>query len=173
MNREQKKQAVINLTEQVNNATNLYLTDSSSLDVATINKFRGKCYENNIKFQVVKNSLLRKAFEASNIDYAPLYDVLVGSTSLMFSETANLPAKVLKEFREENEKPLLKAAFINSEVYLGDEMIKELINLKSKEQLIGEVIGLLQTPIQNVISALNSGGATIAGVVKTLSEREN
>lgn len=173
MNREQKKQAVINLTEQVNNATNLYLTDSSSLNVATINKFRSKCYDNDIKFQVVKNSLLRKAFEASDIDYAPLYDVLVGSTSLMFSETANLPAKVLKEFREENDKPLLKAAFINQEVYIGDEMIKELVSLKSKEQLIGEVIGLLQTPIQNVISALNSGGATIAGVVKTLSEREN
>ena len=126
MNREQKKQAVINLTEQVNNATNLYLTDSSALSVETINKFRSKCYDNDIKFQVVKNTLLRKAFEASDIDYTPLYDVLVGSTSLMFSETANLPAKVLKEFREENDKPLLKAAQ-NKIVYVAFKEVMRIL----------------------------------------------
>lgn len=173
MNREQKKQAVIELTEQVNNATNLYITDSSELNVENINKFRALCYEKNIQFKVVKNTLLKKAFEASDINYEGLYDVLVGPTALMFSDTANLPAKVLKEFREDADKPLLKAAFIDSEVYLGDEMIKELVNLKSREELIGEVIGLLESPIKNVISGLNSGGATIAGVLKTLSEKEN
>lgn len=173
MNREQKKQAVIDLTEQVNNATNLYVTDSSELNVESINKFRGMCYENNIQFQVVKNTLLKKAFEASDINYEGLYDVLVGPTSLMFSDTANLPAKVLKEFREDFDKPLLKAAIIDSEVYLGDEMIKELVSLKSKEELIGEVMGLLESPMKNVLSALNSGGATLSGVLQTLSEKEN
>lgn len=173
MNREQKRQAVIDLTEQVNNASNLYLTDSSSLDVATINMFRRKCHESDIKFQVVKNTLLRKAFEASDINYESLYGVLSGSTAIMFSETSNLPAKVLKEFRTGFDKPLLKAAFIDSEVYIGDDMIEDLVNLKSREQLIGEVIGLLQTPMNNVMSALNSGGNTISGLVKTLSEREN
>lgn len=173
MNREQKKQAVIDLTEQVNNAANLYITDSSELNVESINKFRGLCYDNNIQFQVVKNTLLKKAFEASDINYEGLYEVLAGPTALMFSETANLPAKVLKEFREGNEKPLLKAAFIDSEVYLGDEMIKELVSLKSKEDLIGDVMGLLQSPMMNVMSALNSGSGTLTGILQTLSEKEN
>ena len=146
----------------------------SSLNVENINKFRGLCHKSDIKFQVVKNTLLKKAFEASDVNYEGLYDVLTGSTSLMFSETANAPAKVLKEFRDDdNEKPVLKAAFIDLEVYLGDDMINELVSLKSREELIGEVIGLLESPIKNVLSALNSGGATISGLVETLSNREN
>ena len=173
MNREEKKQAVISLTEQVNNTSNLYVTDASSLNVESINKFRGLCHKSDIKFQVVKNTLLKKAFEASDVNYEGLYDVLTGSTSLMFSETANAPAKVLKEFIEDNDKPLLKAAFIDSEVYLGDDQINELVGLKSREELIGEVIGLLESPIKNVLSALNSGGATISGVLETLSNKEN
>lgn len=172
MNREEKKQAVISLTEQVNNATNLYVTDASTLNVESINKFRGLCHKNGVKFQVVKNSLIKKAFEASDVNYDELYQVLKGSTSLMFSETANAPAKILKEFREDNDKPLLKAAYIDKEVYLGDEMIKELANLKSKDELIGDVIMLLQAPITNVVSALNSGGSTIASLLQTLSEKE-
>ena len=172
MNREEKKQAVISLTEQVNNTSNLYVTDASTLNVEDINKFRGLCHQNDIKFQVVKNTLLKKAFEASDVNYESLYGVLTGSTSLMFSETANVPAKILKEFREENDKPLLKAAFIDSEVYLGDEMIKELVNLKSKEELIGDVMSLLQSPINNVISGLSSGGSTLSSLLVTLSERE-
>lgn len=172
MTREEKKQAVIDLTDQVNNTANLYVTDASSLDVESINKFRGLCHKSDVKFQVVKNTLLKKAFEASDVNYESLYGVLTGSTSLMFSETANVPAKILKEFREENDKPLLKAAFIDSEVYLGDEMIKELVNLKSKEELIGDVMSLLQSPINNVISGLSSGGSTLSSLLVTLSERE-
>lgn len=172
MNREEKKQAVISLTEQLNNATNLYITDASTLNVENVNKFRGLCHKNDIKYQVVKNTLLKKAFEASDINYEDLYQVLSGSTSLMFSETANLPAKVLKEFRTENDKPVLKAAFIDSEVYLGDNMINELATLKSKEELIGDVMNLLQSPIKTVISSLNSGGSTIASLLQTLSEKE-
>lgn len=172
MTREEKKQAVIELTEQVNNATNIYVTDASTLDVESINKFRGLCYEKDIKFKVVKNTLLKKALEASDINYEGLYEVLKGSTSLMFSDTANLPAKVLKEFREENEKPLLKAAYIDSEVFYGDDSIKELATLKSKEELLGEVITLLESPMKNVISSLSSGGSTIASLLQTLSEKE-
>lgn len=172
MNREEKKQAVISLTEQVNNASNLYITDASTLNVESVNKFRGLCHENDVKFQVVKNTLLKKAFEASDVNYEDLYQVLTGSTSLMFSETANAPAKILKKFREENEKPVLKAAFIDTEVYLGDNMINELATLKSKEELIGDVLNLLESPIKNVISSLNSGGSTIASLLQTLSEKE-
>ena len=172
MTREEKIQAVISLTEQVNSATNLYITDASTLNVESINKFRGLCHKSDVKFQVVKNTLLKKAFEASDVNYDDLYQVLNGSTSLMFSDTANAPAKILKEFREDNDKPVLKAAYINSEVYLGDEMIKELASLKSKNELIGDVINLLESPIKTVISSLNSGGSTIASLLQTLSEKE-
>ena len=172
MTREEKKQAVISLTEQVNNTSHLYVTDASSLDVASINKFRGLCFDKDVKFQVVKNTLLKKAFEASEVNYDDLYQVLTGSTSLMFTETANVPAKILKEFREDNDKPVLKAALINNELYLGDEMINELANLKSKEDLIGDVIMLLQAPITNVVSSLQSGGSTLASLLQTLSEKE-
>jgi len=173
MTKEEKKQALISLTEQVKNASNFYVTDASALNVASINQFRALCYQEGIKFQVVKNTLLRKAFEANEGNYDELYPVLHGSTSLMFSDVANAPAKLLKKFRLENEKPILKAAYIESEVYIGDDMIKELVAIKSREELIGGIITMLQSPITNVVSALNSGGNTLSGLVKTLSEREN
>jgi len=172
MTREEKKQAVISLTEQVNNAPNLYIADASTLNVETINNFRRLCYSKDIKFQVVKNTLLKKAFEASDVNYEGLYEVLSGPTALMFCETANAPAKVLKEFREGNEKPLLKAALIDSEVYIGDDKINELASLKSREELIGDVMLLLGSPIKTVMSSLSSGGSTIASLLQTLSEKE-
>jgi len=172
MTREEKIQAVISLTEQVNNAPNLYIADASTLNVESINNFRRLCFSKDVKFQVVKNTLLKKAFEASEVNYDGLYEVLVGSSALMFSDTANIPAKVLKEFRKENDKPLLKGALIDSEVYIGDDKINELASLKSREELIGDVITLLESPMKNVISALSSGGTTIASLLQTLSEKE-
>jgi large subunit ribosomal protein L10 len=110
--------------------------------------------------------------ESSDKDFGELTEILKGNTSLMFSETGNAPAKVIKEFRRKSDKPLLKGAFIQESIYVGDDQLDNLVNLKSKDELVGEIIGLLQSPAKNVISALKSGGNTIAGLVKTLSERE-
>lgn len=172
MTREEKNIELQRLTEQIAGLTSFYLTDSSTLSVAKINKFRGLCYEKGVSLKVVKNTLLRKALEANDQDFEGLYDSVKGPTALMFSEEASASAKVLKEFREENERPLLKAAYIDGSFYIGDDKIKELASLKSKEELIGEVITLLQSPATNVISALSSGGSTIASLLQTLSEKE-
>lgn len=171
MTREQKQEALRELTEQISGINSFYITDSSSLDVASINDFRRMCHEKGVTFKVVKNTLLKKALEANEGNYEGLYEVLHGPTSIMYSEMANLPAKVLSEFRKTAEKPVLKAAYIDSDVYLGDDKIKELISLKSKEDLIADLIALLQSPAKNVISALQSGGSNLSGILKTLSER--
>jgi large subunit ribosomal protein L10 len=162
------------LKEKFANNPFFYITDSSALTVEHINKFRRICFEKGIEVHVVKNTLAKKALEASapeEKNYVALYDALHGPTTLLFCETANLPGKVLKEFRTKHEKPVLKAAYIDSSVYFGDDQIEALATLKSKEDLIGEIIGLLQSPAKNVISALKSGGNTIAGLVKALEER--
>jgi large subunit ribosomal protein L10 len=172
MTKEEKNLELQSLTECIAGLSSFYVTDSSTLDVAKINKFRRLCYSKGVQFKVVKNTLLRKALEASDKDYAEVYPLLAGPTSLMYAEDMSISAKVLKEFRESSERPLLKGAYIDGSVYIGDDKIKELASLKSREELIGEVIGLLQSPITNVISALSSGGNTIAGIVKTLSEKE-
>lgn len=172
MTREEKQLVLNELTETIGNASSFYITDASTLDVASINKFRGLCYSKNVKFQVVKNTLLKKALEVNEGNYEELYEVLSGPTSLMFSDVANLPAKVLKEFRETFDKPILKAAFIDTEVYLGDDKIKELATLKSKEDLLADVIMLLQSPMKNVVSSLQSSGSTLASLLQTLSEKE-
>lgn len=170
---KEEKQIVLNeLTEIIGNASSFYITDASTLDVASINKFRRLCFSKNVKFQVVKNTLLKKALEANEANYEGLYEVLSGPTSLMFSDVANLPAKILKEFREEFDKPILKAAFIDTDVYLGDDKIKELSTLKSKEDLLADVIMLLQSPMKNVVSSLQSSGGTLASLLQTLSEKE-
>jgi large subunit ribosomal protein L10 len=137
-----------------------------------MNQFRGLCYEKDVQFKVVKNTLLKKALEASETDFESMYELLSGPTALMYSAEAKNSALVLKQFREDNEKPVLKGAFIDGSFYIGDDKIKELASLKSKEELIGDVIMLLQSPAKNVISALSSGGSTIAGVLQTLSEKE-
>ena len=172
MTREEKSQVIEELTAQLADNTNIYLTDISGLDAATTSNLRRACFKANVKLAVVKNTLLEKAMEASDKDFGELPTTLKGNTSVMYSETGNGPAKVIKEFRKKSEKPLLKGAFIEESIYIGDDLLDTLVDIKSREELIGEVIGLLQSPAKNVISALKSGGGTIAGIVKTLSERE-
>lgn len=171
MNKEEKHELVLALTEQIKEYGNFYITDTSDLTVAKINDIRRKCFESDIKIQVAKNTLIRKAMEAVDGDFTQLYDVLKGSSSILFSKSATAPAKLIKQLRKTGEKPILKAAYIDSAIFVGDNQLDALTKLKSKEQLIGEIIGLLQSPAKNVVSALQSGGNILAGVVKTLQER--
>lgn len=171
MKKEEKYEVVSALAEQIKEYGNFYVTDTSNLTVAKINAIRRKCFESDIKIQVAKNSLIKKAVEAVGGDFTPMYDSLKGSSSVMFSKSSTAPAKLIKELRKSGDKPLLKVAYIDSAFFIGDNQLDTLVNLKSKEQLVGEIIGLLQSPAKNVISALQSGGNIIAGVVKTLQER--
>lgn len=171
MRKEEKYEVVSELTEKIKEYGNFYITDTSNLTVAKINAIRRKCFENDIKIQVAKNSLIKKAVEATGNDFTQMYDALKGSSSIMFSKSSTAPAKLIQELRKSGEKPVLKVAYIDSAFFIGDNQLESLVNLKSKEQLIGEIVGLLQSPAKNVISALQSGGNIIAGVVKTLQER--
>jgi len=171
MNKEEKYELVHDLTEQIKEYGNFYITDTSDLTVAKINAIRRQCFDSDITMKVAKNSLIKKAMEAAGGDFSPIYDVLKGSSSILFSKSSTAPAKLIKQLRKKGDKPILKAAYIDSSVFIGDNQLDTLINLKSKEQLIGEIVGLLQSPAKNVISALQSGGNIIAGVVKTLQER--
>jgi large subunit ribosomal protein L10 len=172
MNREEKNDLVVALADQMREFGNFYITDTSDLSVEKINKIRRKCFESDITIKVAKNSLIRKAMEAVGGDFDDVFGVLKGASSIMFSKSATAPAKLIKELRRTGDKPLLKAAYIDSSSFIGDDQLNALVALKSKEQLVGEIIGLLQSPAKNVISALQSGGNTIAGLVKTLQERE-
>jgi large subunit ribosomal protein L10 len=156
MTREEKSIAIEDLTAQLAGVNVIYLADTSGLDAATTSDLRRACYKAGIKLEVVKNTLLEKAMEASDFNYGDLPSVLKGNTSIMISETANGPAKIIKDFRKKGTKPLLKGAYINSEIYIGDDQLDTLATIKSKEELIGEIIGLLQSPIQRVISALQN-----------------
>ena len=172
MRKEQKTQAIQELTEKFSNAPFFYVTDSSALTVEQVNNLRGKCFEKGVEMKVVKNTLTKKALESiEGTDYSELYESLKGPTALMFSSTANVPAKIIEEFRKTHDKPVLKAAYIESSVYIGDDQVKALASLKSKEELIGEVILLLQSPAKNVVSALKSSSGKLAGLVKALQER--
>src|ERR1700760_1939753 len=171
MNKEEKNELVLALTEQIKEYGNFYITDTANLTVAKVNAIRRKCFESEITMQVAKNSLIKKAMEAAEGDFSPMYDVLKGSSTILFTRSATAPAKLIKQLRKKGEKPILKAAYIDAAIFVGDNQLDTLINLKSKEQLIGEIIGLLQSPAKNVVSALQSGGNKLAGVVKTLQER--
>jgi large subunit ribosomal protein L10 len=171
MTREEKSQVIEDLKARLADANVVYLADISGLDAETTSNLRRTCFKAGIKLEVVKNTLLEKAMEASDNDYGDLPNVLSGNTSIMIAENGNAPAKVIKEFRKKADKPILKGAFIHQAVFIGDNQLDALIALKSKEEVIGEIVGLLQSPAKNVISALKSGGNTIAGLVKTLSER--
>ncbi len=171
MTKQEKAEVIEQLTEQFNANGFFYITDSSGLTVAEVNNLRRKCFEKGVGFKVAKNTLIKKAMDAGEADYENLYDLLKGPTALMFTQTANMPGKVIKEFRESSEKPILKGAWIDSSVYIGDDSLNELSKLKSKEELIGEIIGLLQSPVKNVLSSLQSGGQTLSGLVKALEER--
>ncbi|MCC7332202.1 MAG: 50S ribosomal protein L10 [Flavobacteriales bacterium] len=171
MNREEKNQYIVDLTEKLNKANIFYLADIAGLDAENSSKLRRSCFNGNIQIEVVKNSLLKKALEKAEGNYDDLYVSLKGNTSIMFSEIGNAPAKLIKEFRKKSEKPVLKGAYIDQAIFVGDASLDALVALKSKEELLGEIIGLLQSPAKNVVSALKSSGGKIAGIVKTLSEK--
>lgn len=171
MRKEEKHEVVLALTETIAEYGNFYITDTANLSVAKVNDIRRKCFESGIKMQVAKNKLIRKAMEASEGDFSEMFDVLKGSSSILFSKTANAPAKLIKQLRRTGDKPLLKAAYIDSSVFIGDNQLDALVNLKSKEQLVADIIALLQSPAKNVISGLQSGKNKLAGIVKTLQER--
>ncbi|SHG47762.1 50S ribosomal protein L10 [Winogradskyella jejuensis] len=172
MTREEKSLVIEELTAQLADNTNIYLTDISGLNAVDTSNLRRACFKANVSLAVVKNTLLEKAMEASDKDFGDLPSTLKGNTSVMYSETGNGPAKVIKAFRKKSEKPLLKGAFIEESIYIGDDQLDALVEIKSREELLGEVIGLLQSPAKNVISALKSSGGALAGILKTLSEKE-
>lgn len=177
MTREEKGQIIEELAEKLAGSPYFYITDASGLNVETINSFRRLCYQRGVEYKVVKNTFLAKAMqslEASGDDrgYQDLYGTLHGVSSVMFAEQGNVPAKLLKEFRKKSPKPLLKAAYIDSAVFVGDNQLDALVNLKSKNELIADVVAILQSPMKTVLSQLQSGGNTIAGIVKTLQTRE-
>ncbi len=173
MTRSEKAAAIDLLKDKFAEHEFFYLTDSSTLTVEQVNKLRGLCHEKNVELKVVKNTLAVKALQdaAEDKGYAALIEHMKGPTAIMFTKTSNAPAKIIKEFREDFEKPVLKAAYIDSDVFVGDDALEALTKLKSKEELIGDVILLLQSPIKTVVSSLQSGGSTIAGLVKALEER--
>ena len=150
---------------------NFYLTDVSDLNAEKTSQLRRQCFNSGVKMIVVKNALLHKAMQQMEKDYEGLYDVLKGSTALMLCETGNAPAKLIKNFRKTNDRPILKGAFIEECCYIGDDMIDALCNVKSKNDLIADVIALLQSPMKNIISGLQSGGHKLSGILETLSER--
>jgi len=171
MTREQKAQVIADLTDVLAGVKNLYLTDTEGLNAAQTSALRRACFKANIKLSVVKNTLLAKAMEASDKDFGALKDILKGNTSLMIADAGNTPAKVIKDFRKKSTKPILKGAYIEEAIYIGDDQINALVAIKSREELIGDIITLLQSPAKNMVLALQSGGSTISGVLKTLSER--
>ncbi|MRI00403.1 50S ribosomal protein L10 [Kriegella sp. EG-1] len=171
MTKEEKGVVIEDLTKQLAESSIIYLADISGLDAQTTSDLRRACFKSNIQLSVVKNTLLAKAMDAAEKDFGELPAVLKGNTSLMFSEVGNGPAKVIKNFRKKSEKPLLKGAFIEEAIFVGDDNLDALASIKSKEEMIGEIIGLLQSPAKNVISGLKSGGGKLAGILKTLSER--
>lgn len=172
MRHEEKEVIIDGLTDQINNSSHFYLADISELNAADTSSLRRKCFEKEIELVVVKNTLLRKALEKSEGNFDELFGILKNSTSIMFCETGNTPAKLIKEFRKDHDRPLLKAAFVEESVYLGDEQLDILSSLKSKDELIGDVLMLLGSPMNNLLSALRSGGNNMAGALKTLAEKE-
>ncbi len=171
MTKQEKVQEIQDLTSEITSVKNLYLTDIAGLDAIQTTALRRACFNANIRLSVVKNTLLAKAMEASEKDFGELKSVLKGNTSLMISETGNAPAKLIKDFRKKSDKPLLKGAYIEETIYIGDDQIDYLESIKSKEELIGDVISILQSPAKNLILALESGKSNLSGILKTLSER--
>ncbi len=172
MRREEKNAIVDSLAEKLKEYSHFYLTDTAQLNAADTSDLRRKCFENDIKLIVVKNTLLKRALEMSEGNFEELYPVLKGTTSIMFAQTGNVPAKLIKEFRKRHDKPVLKGAYVQESIFIGDGMLDTLISVKTKQELIGDIILLLQSPARNVVSALQSGGNKIHGVLETLSKRE-
>jgi len=172
MTKEEKAKYVDELAEQLANNNVIYLTDTAELTVEAVNGLRRKAFNAKVSMRVVKNTLLEKAMDrVEDKDFGDLRDTLKGATSIMFAEAGNAPAKLIKDVRKKSEKPILKGAWIDEGVYIGDDQLGMLADIKSKEELLGEIIGLLQSPAKNVVSGLKGAGGKIAGILKTLEER--
>lgn len=171
MTKEEKNREIERIASLIESTNTIYLADINGLNAQDTSALRRLCFQRNVNLSVVKNTLLKKAMERSERNFDELYEVLKGNTSVMIAEAGNVPAKLIKDFRKKTDKPILKGAFIDESIYIGDNQLEVLSSIKSKEELIGDVIALLQSPAKNVISALQSGGSTIAGLVKTLEER--
>lgn len=173
MKKEDKGKIIQELSEKFAKFNYFYITDASGMTVENVNKFRKLCYAKGIEYKVVKNSLIKKALQTTQTDYSSFDGtVLKGFSGILFADSGNAPAKLLKEFHKAGvEKPVLKGASVNSDLFIGADQLDVLATLKSKNELIGDIIATLQSPAQNVISALQSGGQKISGVLKTLSER--
>lgn len=174
MTKTEKTNVIADLKEKFGSSQYFYIADSSTLTVEQVNNLRGLCFQNGIEMKVVKNTLAMKAMEQCDAEknFEGLYGSLKGPTTIFFTETGNAPAKIIKEFRKGHERPILKAAYIDTAIYEGDEQIDVLAKLKSREELIGEIITILQSPAKNVIGSLQSGGSKLSGILKTLSQRE-
>lgn len=172
MKRSEKLEIIDNLTKEINSYNHFYLADVADLNAEDTSSLRRLCYNEQVKLIVVKNTLLRKALENSDKKADELYEVLKGNTSIMLSEVGNVPAKLIKEFSRKHKKPVLKAAYVEESVYVGENQLDALISVKSKNELLGELVGLLQSPIKKVLGQLQSGGTTIHGILQTLSEKE-
>ncbi len=171
MTREEKSQVIQDLTAKLADTSTIYLADISGLDATTTSNLRRACFKADVQLSVIKNTLLAKAMEASDKDFGDLPSVLKGNTSMLVAEAANAPAKLIKEFRKKSDKPFLKGAYAEESVYIGDDQLDALVNIKSREELFGDIITLLQSPAKNVISALQSGGNKLSGILTTLSEK--
>jgi len=171
MKKEEKNLVVEALADKLNNNNNFYIADISDLNAEDTFALRKLAFKRNVTLTVVKNTLLIKAMDKADKDLETLYDILKGPTSIMFAESGNAPAKLIKDFRKTSEKPILKGAYIEEMTYVGDDQLDFLVALKSKNELIADVIGLLQSPVSNVMSSLQSGGSILSGIVKTLSEK--
>lgn len=170
MRKEVKDTIIVELGKKLKEYPHFYLVDIAGLNAEQTSNLRRKCFKNEIKMVVVKNTLLHKAFETSEIDFEPLYGCLKGNTAVMFCNTANVPARLLKEYKKEG-VPALKAAYAEEGIFVGADKLEELASLKSKNEIIADIVALLQSPAKNVVSALQSGANTIHGVLKTLGER--
>lgn len=172
MRREEKNQVIASLAEQINNANHIYVADIAGLNAMDTSNLRRECYKSNVSLVVAKNTLFKRALQESDKDINGLDEILNGPTSVFFSEVGNAPAKLIKAFRKSNERPILKGAYVEEDVYIGDEQLDTLVAIKSKNELIADVIGLLQSPVKSVLGALQSGGNTITGILKTLEEKK-
>jgi large subunit ribosomal protein L10 len=173
MKKEDKSTVIEQIVLTLGEYSCFYVTDINALNAEKTSALRRSCFKKDVKLMVVKNTLLKKALESLDKDYSPLYEVLKGNTALMFSNVSNAPAKLIKDFRKDKEIPAFKAAYVEESFYIGSDQLETLINIRSKNELIGDVIALLQSPAKNVISALQSGGNILHGVLKTLGEKEN
>lgn len=171
MTKEEKQLQINAIAGSIDGTPNFYLADISGLNAETTFKLRKACYKKGIKLAVVKNTLLKKALDSLEADYSEVYDTLKGNTSIMLSETGNAPAKLIAEFNKKHDKPVLKAAYVEESIYVGADQLPMLVEIKSKDELLGEIIGLLQSPATNVISALKAQGGNIAGILQTLAEK--